>query len=98
MNGIDFALETFDHHREFHELNLVLANKLLYLSSVFLNIRKHGFSIVFGNVFGIISEGGIMRNKVFRFADSPSSPESDHPDFSDFFLCLLRLFATRVLF
>jgi hypothetical protein len=95
VNSIDFTLEAFDHHHEFHELNLVLAKKLLHLSCVFLNIRKHGFSIVFRNVFGIIPEGGIMGNEVFRFADSPSSPESYHPDL---FLCLLRLFATRVLF
>ena len=95
MDCIDFGLKTFNYHHEIDQLYVVVANKLLDLSGVFLNIRKHSFSVIFRNVFGVISEGRIMGNDIFGFVSSPTSPESYH---LDLFLYLLELLTTLALF
>lgn len=47
---------------------------------IFLNVGKYGFSIIFGDIFGVISQWGVVRYHIFNLFHLSSSPKSHQSD------------------
>lgn len=105
MNCVYLWFIFFDNHHELEEIYIMNFKELFCLTWVFLNISEYSFSIIFRNVFCVISQRGIVRNCVFWFVYSSSSSEPNQSNIFSWIRTLivglrlvLRTFLSWILF